>query len=584
MKSRAPVQVVLGPLLATSLAACASAPVASKPAAEFPSQAALRAIEAKPAAPPAMPQEREVDGSWAPAGSLPELAGDEPWQAASAWDAAFSAAVDRAERPPRVTRSMSCAAREIGRFLLEHAEPPPERLRRFMTAACGSATSVTSYAVHGGEVPETATDEEVLARWQGEFRARVEERLRPGMDVAGFSFERIAGRAVALAVFGSAEAEIKPFSPVPDARGEVVIEGRLTRPADEVTAYVNRGRTGVAQCDVDMAVPRPGFRVICHPDPRDRSAWIQVLYAPPKRVLSRPFAHVLARRPGLAPVYQEEADPASPPISRPVDSAAQFTRVALDQLNAARAQAGLRPVTLAARESATAARLAPRFFAAAFGETETPDADLIALGLLAGWEVDGTIRDGNFLSNYSPHGLDAGRWLSAALEMPMGRATLLTPDIEQIAIGPLVTREPDGLGAMVTSYRFHHGSDHTADVNLLLTRVIDARRRMGLAPPKRLASMPEVMKEELGLVHAGELDAGSALDAVLEQAVHRFGRNMRGYVVEATSIDALELPPEILRQRALHLDIGVTHHRPKGAAWAQYVIFIVYADYSANEV
>ncbi|KYF78445.1 hypothetical protein BE11_08065 [Sorangium cellulosum] len=552
---------------------------------EFPSQAALRAIEAKPAALFAPAPEPEVDGSWAPAGPIPELAGEEPWQAASAWDAVFSAAIGEAGRPPRVTRALSCAAREIGRFLLEHEELPPTGLLRFMTAACGSATRVTGVAqLLAGGISETATDEEVRARWEGEFRARVARGLKPGMGVAGFSFERIGDRAVAIAVFGSRTAEIKPFSPVPDARGEVVIEGRLTTPAQAVEAYVNRGRTGVAPCETDLAVPLPGFRVICRPDPRDRSAWIQVLYAPPRRVLGTPFVNVLARRPGLAPVYQEEADAASPPISRPVESAAQFTRVVLDQLNAARAQAGLRPVTLAARESATAARLAPRYFAAALGETETPDADLVALGLLAGWEVDGAIQSGDFLSIYAPRGLDAGRWLSAALEMPMGRATLLTPDIEQVAIGPLVTREPDGLGAMVTSYRFHHGSDHTADVNLLLTRVIEARRRMGLAPPKRLASMPEVMKEELGLVHAGESDPGSALDAVLEQAVHRFGRNMRGHVVETTSIEALELPPEILRQRALHLDIGVTHHRPKGAAWAQYVIFIVYADYSANEV
>ncbi|WP_437732630.1 hypothetical protein [Sorangium sp. So ce1335] len=553
---------------------------------EFPSQAALRSIEAKPAALPAhaLPQERELDGSWAPAGPVPELAGEEPWQAASAWDLAFSAAIGEAERPPRVTRALSCAAREVGRFLLEHEAPPPLGLRRFMAAACGSAAGLTRVAYFAGEVPATATDEEVLARWESQFRARVAEGLRAGVGVAGFSFVRIADRAVAIAAFASPEAEIRPFSSVPDARGEVVIEGRLTRPAHAVMAYVNRGRAGVAPCETDLAVPLPGFRVICRPDPRDRSAWIQLSYRPPRRVLATPFAHVLARRPGLAPVYKEEADAASRPSSRPAESAAEFTRLVLEQLNVARAEAGLRPVTLAARESATATRLAPRFFASAAEDTERPDADLIALGLLAGWEVEGTIRDGNFLATYAPRELDAGRWLAAALEMPTGRATLLAPDIEQVAIGPLVTREPDGLGAVVTSYRFHHGSDHTTDVNRLLTRVIEARRRMGLAPPKRLGGMPEVMKQELGLVRTGESDARSALDAVLEQASHRFGRNMRGYVVETTSLDALEIPPEILRQRALHLDIGVAHHRPEGAAWAQYVVVIVFADYSANEV
>ncbi|MGK3999428.1 hypothetical protein [Sorangium sp. So ce1024] len=567
-------------LLAGGLSACASAaPVPSRPAAEFPSHAALKAIEAKPAALPALPREVAVDGSWAPEDAPPVLAGDEAWEPAGAWDAAFRDAVSGAERPPRVIRALSCTARELGRFMLEHKAPPPESLRRFMSAACGSMNDVGGYAFVGGEVPPTETDEEVLARWGGGFRERVAAAIQGGAQVAGFSFERREGRAVATAVFAAEDAQFKPFSPVPDARGEVTIEGRMTRPAEQVSAYVNRGRAGVAACDVDLSVQRPAFRVICRPDPADRSAWIQLVYTAPKRVLATPFAQVLARRAGEAPVYQDDAHAGS----RPVASADEFTRAVLEQLNAARASVGLRPVTLAARESATAARLAPHYFAAALGQGEKPDADVIALGLLAGWEVEGTIRGGSFVSSYSPRGLDAGRWLSAALEMPMGRLTLFAPDIEQVALGPLVTRGPDGLGAVVTGYRFHHGSDHTADVNLLLTRVIEARRRMGMSAPKRLAALEGAMKEELALVHAGASDTRSALDAVMQSAVQQFGRNMRGFAIETTSLDTLELPPELLRQRALHLDIGVTHHRPKGAAWAQYVILVVFADYRANE-
>ncbi|MGK3984955.1 hypothetical protein WME99_18045 [Sorangium sp. So ce136] len=567
------------PLLAIGLSACASAPVASRPAAEFPSQAALKAIEAKPAALPALPQEIDVGAGWAPEGALPEVAGDEAWQPEGAWGAAFSETVSGAERPPRVTRALGCTARELGRFMLEHKAPPPQALRRFMNAACGSVSEVGGYAYVGGEVPPTATDEEVLARWGSRFRERVAEGVKAGAQVVGFSFERRDGRAVASAVFAVEEAQLDPFSPVPDARGEVTIAGRLSRPAGQVTAYVNRGRAGVAPCDVDLSVQRPSFRVICRPDPADRSAWIQLMHTAPKRALATPFAQVLARRAGEAPVYQDEAYAAS----RPVASAEQFTRAVLEQLNRARAGVGLRPVALAARESATAARLAPHYFAAALGKGERPEADVIALGLLAGWEVDGTIRSGSFVSSFSPRGLDAGHWLTAALEMPIGRMTLFAPDIEQVALGPLLTRGPDGLGAVVTGYRFHHGSDHAADVNLLLSRVIDARRRMGLTPPLRLSEVGQAMGEELRLVHVGESDTSSALQAVMSRAVEQYGSNMRGLAIETTSLDALELPPELLRQRALHLDIGVTHHRPKGAAWAQYVILVVFADYSANE-
>ncbi|HNN95340.1 MAG TPA: hypothetical protein PKI03_23845, partial [Pseudomonadota bacterium] len=63
---------------------------------------------------------------------------------------------------------------------------------------------------------------------------------------------------------------------------------------------------------------------------------------------------------------------------------------------------------------------------------------------------------------------------------------------------------------------------------------------------------------------------------VLQQAVDYSGQSMGGYVFETMSLDALQLPPEILRQPRLELAIGVTHRRPQGGAWAQYVIFVLY--------
>jgi hypothetical protein len=56
----------------------------------------------------------------------------------------------------------------------------------------------------------------------------------------------------------------------------------------------------------------------------------------------------------------------------------------------------------------------------------------------------------------------------------------------------------------------------------------------------------------------------------------RFKASSRGIVVEATSLDALEIPAEVLSQANLQLEIGVTHYKPPGAAWAQLVIIVVY--------
>jgi len=137
---------------------------------------------------------------------------------------------------------------------------------------------------------------------------------------------------------------------------------------------------------------------------------------------------------------------------------------------------------------------------------------------------------------------------------------------------------------VVTGYRFHQGNDHTADVRRLLLRVVAARRRMSLEAPARLGPLMTVMKEELALVNAGKAQPMEALQEVLETGVNRFGAGMRGYVVEATSLNALEIPAEVLKQPTLHLEIGVTHYRPPGAAWGQLVILVVFVDYANTSV
>ena len=72
------------------------------------------------------------------------------------------------------------------------------------------------------------------------------------------------------------------------------------------------------------------------------------------------------------------------------------------------------------------------------------------------------------------------------------------------------------------------------------------------------------------------------MDTMLAEGVHRFGHNMRAYLFEATSLDAFEIPSMIQRQRHLDVEIGVTHHRPQGAAWAQLVILVVFIDYEGG--
>jgi hypothetical protein len=87
-----------------------------------------------------------------------------------------------------------------------------------------------------------------------------------------------------------------------------------------------------------------------------------------------------------------------------------------------------------------------------------------------------------------------------------------------------------------------------------------------------------VMQAELARVNQGTQQPLEALQRVLTRGVSQFGADMRGFVVEATSLDALQIPAEVLAQPNLNLEIGVTHYKPEGAAWAQLVILVIFVD------
>src|SRR4029453_15696982 len=138
---------------------------------------------------------------------------------------------------------------------------------------------------------------------------------------------------------------------------------------------------------------------------------------------------------------------------------------------------------------------------------------------------------------------------------------------EEVALGSAFFSDPQGIGAIACGYRFHHSNDHTADVNHLLQRVTAARQRMHLPAPVRLPGMDAALRRELTRVQEGERTPMTALHASLEEATGRFKASSRGIVVAATSLDALEIPAEVLSQANLQLEIGVTHYKPPGAAW-----------------
>jgi hypothetical protein len=564
--------------LALALGAC-SGGAASRPAVEFPGPEKLAEIERQPAPAPKVTEGAVPEGGWTvEVAASPSSA--EPWTPGTSWERAVAEAMAAAGKRPPLTTAMSCVARETGRYVLQSGKAPPMALRTFITGACGSMAPQIGLLDLGGQVPATVTDDQLLAQWKGQIAKDLVGGLPAGASEAGFAFQRRDGKVMALLAYAQLRAEIQPLVPVPGDGGQITIAGRLTEEAQYIAGYANQGRFGVNACYVDPTVPRPRFSITCTLAEEDTTTRIDLVFAQPKRVLAIPFAHLLVRKPDATQLVYQDTTPAG---GRPIASAAEFAPAALAALNDVRAQAGMRPVRLASAQSAAAGRVAGHFFSAMAGDGSPEQVDTIALGMLAGWQVaGGMIRDASFAATLVPGTRDVGRWLATTLEMPLARSALLADEIEEVAFGPVSLSEPEALGAMVVGYRFHHGHDHRADIRRLLTRAVLARRQRKLSEPKRLG-LEAAMKAELDRVHTGKTTPADALQSLLEAGVGSFSQNMRGLLLETTSLDALEIPAEVLTQPTLHLEIGVTHHRPPGAAWAQLVILVVFVDYGEQQ-
>lgn len=540
----------------------------------FPKQDALSSIAAQPAPKIDLPKTAPAMDELSEVASPEASKSLDIWQPTSDWDKMFVKVVEGSAVKPQLTNAMSCVAKAIGEFYLEHKAPPDMSVERFYLAVCGNLVPDVRVGYVTLDVPASVPDDELFKNGGPKFEPLLGKYLLPNTTHAGFWFGRKGNQVISLVVSAKEEATIKSPTLTPNEQGDVVIEGRVNQAAQSLSGYINQGTSKAVMCAVDMSVPRPDFRIVCPMDPKDDVAWVQLFSLPPQRALGTVFLQALAKRtPEVVPRYAAVKYGAPAIVKTPEE----FTNVVFDSLNKARKSAGLNAVKMAKGESVTAAKVAPHYFASAYGTEEPRNADIIALGLLAGWDVQGMIRDAHFVSTTATT-MDANRWLAMALEMPMGRHTLFAPEMDEVALGPAILSEQGVTGALAIGYRFHRGADHSNDKAFLFSRVIQARQSMGLPEPKRLLNYGPIIDEELAQLNAGKLTPRDAMNNIVQRSVESTNLGTRALMVQTSSLQELQLPDEILRKKTLRMDIGVTHFKAPGAAWAQYAIVVVFVD------
>lgn len=467
--------------------------------------------------------------------------------------------------------AMRCVARNTALFTMDHGNFPSRAARRAIASRCGSPLGDYSIFSQGWKkVPKTDTDEAIFSRGKAELRKALERMLAGGSFNAGLGVERKDDRVVIVGVAQERTAALESSPLTADEKHQWKLRGKLLRPARAIMALVNRGAYGVADCEIDKSVALPDFSVTCELDAEDASAWANVVAYAPGRLLGEVAVEMKIHAAG-AP-NDAYAQPSLPDDVAPApggDLSASITGM----VNAMRAKAGHGALALEVKQSEVAAEVAPHYFASEEGTADPKLADTVALGMIAGWDVTGDVRRGDFVSLTSYGSQDARLLVAEALRAPITRKALLSPHIERVAVG--AATQSDSVGVIFGTYEMVKVVPHAARVASVMKRLTELRAGVGLPPPVALQGLEADAATIAGSISQGA-SPGLSMQALLQKTTDTFAQSSRGFAVLAGSIDELKLPDEIVKKRDLKVAIAVADYRFPGAAWKMQLVVIAF--------
>jgi hypothetical protein len=393
--------------------------------------------------------------------------------------------------------------------------------------------------------------------------------LRATTEVA-LGFAR-AGKRVGVALMSAhPAARLARYSPLVSG-DSVTVEGVVAPGAEFALVLVSQGATGYSACEPDRKLKLPQFRASCPVLADDELARIEVATRKPGRVLMETEIRALVRRSDEAGLVYAPQAPAAISTAPAADALA-FQTVLFSALNDVRSAAGLGRLTLEGKQSEVNQRLVPHFFEAAFsGHDEV--VDLIGLGVLAGWDVNGLIRDGGVYSGIVTSTRSPARFLAYALESPLGRSILLDPEMTRVAIGA-AGLDPSGAMALVTTYSFFQTRDHSKDETKVFNELTKRRQARGHTPPARVPR-ERALERALARIAANDATPDEALETAMEEVGAAESVGVSGFVVETADLRQMPWSDRILDKEPLDVEIGVTHYKAPGGAWAQYVVLVL---------
>ncbi len=467
-----------------------------------------------------------------------------------------------------LSEDMQCMARETAAYYAVKELFPTQSLREFIARRCGTSTiSWEIWGVHG-EVPANVSDAEWISQWRESFAADLKRAGSP--DLSGIGVAREGTHVAVVLVWGAPSAVFTKSIQLVGTTGSVEIRGRLTSGyAERIDAAINKGEFGVTACKTLDAVAPPEFAFSCPVDAKDARTSLAIASFEPGRILGMNIG-AFTLWPTGAPRNQWAHDSTNAEV--PIG---EFNARFLQAVNELRARAKLSQLAEAPNQTLTANKLAPRYFDALFRTGSTQAADMIALGMLAGWDVETDIVSSGFGSVFIGT-RDLPTFMEFALDDPFQRDALVNPRATIFAAGTIDTLE-HGLAAIFATYVPLVDFDRKKAEIAIITRLNQMRldRKLGLAqwtlwPEDEGAKVYERLK-------ALQWTPNDALQYVLNKTSQVAKGDVRGYVQLVDDLNHFQFPAEVLMRSDINVFLAIGTY--KAADWAQsrYVVCFVVA-------
>lgn len=535
----------------------------------FPTRASLADLAARPLPEREARPDPATVATWTLAGPFPDRFGDTTPAIGLA-----GTIVERAA-PGRSSDALSCAARELARFVMQHDQRPEPLLEAFLLQRCGSSASTVAYfKVAWTDLPAGDTDDARLldhadvTGWLKNTAASL-DGARLGLALVRDDAARSA-TVMASAATPAAKIDATPQRPAttPGAAPTVAVSGTIVAFGDlvAVQALATQGAVDVASCTA-QGVPLPRFSFVCPVAADDDTAHISIAAWERDRVLGRAVADVMALPDGsdhAGHTYQR-ATYLPPTPMPPIDGVGGALLAAT---NGIRAQRGLGALSPAPEQDGFGRSLAGRFFLG--GDDDAKAHDMIALGLLAGWEVKGTIiGDGDFNADVAyGDGLDAV--LASLMASPSTRGQLMSKESTVASIA--AHQVGSGVGLLISTYEPLLKPD--AQTGTAVFESLRAARRARGVSDLMILPVGGAELRAVEMIHKGS-EPEQVFRTALREAVDARGNGLQGFIVQTQDVTRIPWPDALLSARSTSVAVAVASYKHKEAAWGSLTVIVI---------